>query len=101
MRTCFEAIKNTTEFLRRKGAERKSPKEDDFVVADHIALLVPDRRIVHQVAEVLQKVGFRPLFAPEEHPEFDPGYYSVSFCDPDNNVIESYTKIEQSSAHVQ
>lgn len=71
--------------------KRKAPNEGEFVIADHIALLVPDRRTVDQVASLLKKAGFSPLFAPEEHPEFTPSYYSASFSDPDNNVIEFYT----------
>lgn len=26
------------------------------------------------------------------HPQYEPGYYAVSFCDPDNYVIEIYTR---------
>jgi len=37
------------------------------------------------------KEGFAPLFSPAEYPEFAKGYYAVSFCDPDNYVIEIYT----------
>jgi len=69
---------------------RKTPGVDEFVIADHIALLVPDRETVDEVSLTMKEVGFEPLFAPEEHPEFIPGYYSVSFNDPDNNVIEFY-----------
>jgi predicted lactoylglutathione lyase len=70
--------------------ERKEPKAEDFAIADHIALLVPDRKTVDEVTLVMKEAGFEPLFAPEEHPEFVPGYYSASFSDPDNNVIEFY-----------
>lgn len=73
-----------------KRVERKAPDVDEFVVADHIALLVPDRKAVNEVALAMKNAGFEPLFAAEEHPEFVVGYYSVSFCDPDNNVIEFY-----------
>ena len=73
-----------------RRVERKAPRVDEFVIADHIALLVPDRKAVNEVALVMKEVGFEPMFAPEEHPEFVAGYYSVSFCDPDNNVIEFY-----------
>lgn len=30
------------------------------------------------------------MFPAEDHPEFVAGYYSVSFCDPDNYVVEFY-----------
>jgi predicted lactoylglutathione lyase len=73
-----------------RRVERKAPDINEFVVADHIALLVPDRKTVNEVALVMKNAGFEPLFPAEEHPEFVAGYYSASFCDPDNNVIELY-----------
>jgi len=73
-----------------RRVERKAPGADEFVVADHIALLVPDRKTVNEVALVMKNAGFEPLFPAEDHPEFVAGYYSVSFCDPDNYVIEFY-----------
>jgi len=73
-----------------RRVERKAPSIDEFVVADHVALLVLDRKTVNEVASVMKNAGFEPLFPPEEHPEFVAGYYSVSFCDPDNYVIEFY-----------
>lgn len=73
-----------------RRVERKAPEVDKLVIADHIALVVPGRKAVDEVALVMKKAGFEPLFAAEEHPEFVAGYYSVSFCDPDNNVIEFY-----------
>lgn len=73
-----------------RRVERKAPDVDELVIADHVALRVPSRKTVNEVALVMKKAGIEPLFAPEEHPEFVAGYYSVSFCDPDNNVIEFY-----------
>jgi len=40
----------------------------------------------------MKKNGLKALFPCEEHPQFEPGYYAVSFCDPDNYVIEIYTR---------
>jgi catechol 2,3-dioxygenase-like lactoylglutathione lyase family enzyme len=71
--------------------QRKPPAETEFVIAEHFAILLPDKRIVDETAELMKNAGFKPFFPPEEHPEFVPGYYSASFCDPDNNVIEFYT----------
>jgi catechol 2,3-dioxygenase-like lactoylglutathione lyase family enzyme len=71
--------------------KRGTPKDSEFVIAEHFAILVPDRRKVDEVVASMEKAGFKPFFPPEEHPEFVPGYYSASFCDPDNNVIEFYT----------
>jgi predicted lactoylglutathione lyase len=60
------------------------------VIADHVALLLGGRNDVDIVVAVMKKSGIDPLFPPDEHPEFLPGYYSVSYCDPDNNVLEFY-----------
>lgn len=73
-----------------RRVERKAPDANESVIADHIALRVPDRETVNEVDRVMKTAGFEPFFAAEEHPEFVVGYYSVSFCDPDNNVIEFY-----------
>lgn len=71
--------------------ERKSPTGNEFVVADHFALLLETRSSVDAIAALMKKRGVEPLFDAEEHREFIPGYYSVSFCDPDNNVMEFYS----------
>lgn len=71
--------------------ERKTPKDSDFVIAEHFAILVPNRKSVDEISGLMEKEGFKSFFPPEEHPEFVPGYYSASFCDPDNNVVEFYT----------
>jgi catechol 2,3-dioxygenase-like lactoylglutathione lyase family enzyme len=81
-------------FLAKPEARRvskKTPSEDDFVIADHVALLLADRGEVDAIAGIMKKCGFSALFPPEEHPEFVPGYYSVSYSDPDNNVLELYS----------
>ncbi len=79
-----------------RRVERKTPTGDEFAIADHIALYVPDRENVDKVTRVLRDAGFKPLFPPEEHQEFQPGYYSASFTDRDNNVVEFYTIESQS-----
>ncbi len=71
---------------------RKAPTGDEFVVADHLAILVPDKNDVYNIEKEMIAIGFKPLFPCEEHPRFEPGYYAVSFCDPDNYVIEVYTR---------
>jgi len=71
---------------------RNAPTGEEFVVADHLAILVPDKETVDAVEKAMKKNGFKPLFPCEEHPHFEPGYYAVSFCDPDNYVIEVYTR---------
>ena len=77
--------------LRRPRVKRQAPTGEEFVVADHLAVLVQDKVMVDTVAREMKKNGYEALFPCEEHPEFMPGYYAVSFCDPDNYVIEIYT----------
>ena len=78
--------------LREPRVKRKAPTGEEFVVADHLAILVPDKATVDISEREMRKNGFKALFPCEEHPEFEPGYYAVSFCDPDNYVIEIYTR---------
>jgi catechol 2,3-dioxygenase-like lactoylglutathione lyase family enzyme len=78
--------------LREPRVRRKAPTGEEFVVADHLAFLVKDKDAVYDVEREMKKKGFKALFPCEEHPEFEPGYYAVSFCDPDNYVIEVYTR---------
>jgi len=71
--------------------KREPPTGEEMVVSEHLAIYVTDKESVDAVDEVMKKGGFSPLFPPEEHPEFSPGYYSASYCDPDNYVIEIFT----------
>jgi len=72
--------------------KRKAPTGEEFVVADHLAILVQSKEAVDAVAKKMKSKGFEALFPCEEHPQFEPGYYAVSFCDPDNYVIEVYNR---------
>jgi catechol 2,3-dioxygenase-like lactoylglutathione lyase family enzyme len=76
--------------------KRKVPTGEEFVVTDHVAILVKDKKAVYDIEREMKKNGFQALFPCEEHPQFEPGYYAVSFCDPDNYVIEIYTRQEPS-----
>ena len=78
--------------LRESRVKRKAPTGEEFVVADHLAILVQGKKAVYDIEKEMKKNGFEPLFPCEEHPQFEPGYYAVSFCDPDNYVIEIYTR---------
>lgn len=80
--------------LQEPRVKRKAPTGEEFVVADHLAILVQDKTAVDAIEKEMKKNGFKPLFPCEEHPQFVPGYYAVSFCDPDNYVIEIYTRPE-------
>lgn len=74
--------------------KRKAPTGEEFVIADHLAILVSDRKKVDIAEKEMAKKGFKALFPCEEHPQFEPGYYAVSFCDPDNYIIEIYNRSE-------
>jgi len=78
--------------LLEPRVRRKAPTGEEFVVADHLAILVQDKKAVFDIEKEMEKNGFKTLFPCEEHPQFEPGYYAVSFCDPDNYVIEIYTR---------
>jgi len=80
--------------LREPRVKRKAPTGEEFVVADHLAIHVPDKKTVYDIEKEMKKNGFEALFPCEEHPQFEPGYHAVSFCDPDNYVIEIYTRLK-------
>ena len=80
--------------LREPRVKRKAPTGEEFVVADHLAIRVPDEETAYDIEKEMKKNGFEALFPCEEHPQFEPGYHAVSFCDPDNYVIEIYTRLK-------
>lgn len=84
--------------LREPRVRRKAPTGEEFVVADHLAILIQDKKAVYDIEREMKKNGFEALFPCEEHPQFEPGYYAVSFCDPDNYVIEIYTRQKPSQS---
>lgn len=71
---------------------RDAPNEEESIVADHLAIIVDEKRTVDAVEKAMKQCGFKPLFPCEEYPEFCPGYYAVSYSDPDNYVVEVYTR---------
>jgi catechol-2,3-dioxygenase len=77
---------------KKSRVKRGAPTGEEFVVADHLAILVQDKAAVDAVDRRMKKNGYEALFPCEEHPQFEPGYYAVSFCDLDNYVIEVYTR---------
>jgi len=80
--------------LQQPRVKRKAPTGEEFVVADHLAIHVPKKNTVYEIEGEMKKKGFKALFPCEEHPQFEPGYHAVSFCDPDNYVIEIYTRLK-------
>ena len=81
--------------LLEPRVKRDVPTGEEFVVTDHLAILVQDKGTVDAIERKMKKNGFEALFPCEEHPQFEPGYYAVSFCDLDNYVIEIYTRPKQ------
>ena len=67
-------------------------KKDRFarmrVGYDHVALSAKSRGQVDKMQSLLKREGFKILYPAQEHLEFAPGYYSVSFYDPDGIIIE-------------
>jgi len=78
--------------MRDSRVDRNAPTGEEFVVADHLAILVLDKKTVKEIEVKMRKNGYEPLFPCEEYPQFEPGYYAVSYCNPDNYVIEIYTR---------
>lgn len=72
--------------------KRSAPSGEEFVVSDHLAIFVDNEEIVDNIARDMENSGFTFLFPPDECPEHKPEYYAVSFCDPDNYVLEVYTE---------
>ena len=71
--------------------KRDPPSGEEMVVADHAAILVAGKESVDAVDKTMRSQGFKALFPPEDHSKvFSPGYYSASYCDPDNYVVEIF-----------
>jgi len=73
---------------KQRRVVRQAPTGAEFAVADHIGFSVGRREDVDAIASAMSAAGVTPLFPAREYPEFAPGFYAVTFCDPDNNVIE-------------
>jgi predicted lactoylglutathione lyase len=67
---------------------RNPPTGKEFVVTDHVGFSLSRREDVDSIARAMHDAGVEPLFPAKEYPEFGPGFYAVTFCDADNNVIE-------------
>jgi len=78
--------------MKEPRVKRAAPTGEEFVVVDHLAIFLPNKEGVYGIEREMKRKGFEALFPCEEHPEFEPGYHAVSFCDPDNYVIEVYTR---------
>ena len=78
---------------------RIAPTGQEFVVTEHVGFAVARREDVDAIAAAMDRAGIKALFPASEYPEFGPGFYAVTYCDPDNNVIEfSHRAVPASSA---
>jgi catechol 2,3-dioxygenase-like lactoylglutathione lyase family enzyme len=57
--------------------KREAPTGEEYIVSDHLAIIVPDKETVNTITREMENNGFNSLFPPEEHPEFMPGYYGL------------------------
>jgi predicted lactoylglutathione lyase len=71
-----------------RRVRREAPTGKEFVVSDHVGFSLARREDVDAMAAAMRAAGIEPLFPAQEYPEFGPGFYAVTFCDSDNNVIE-------------
>jgi predicted lactoylglutathione lyase len=67
---------------------RGAPTGLEFVVTEHVGFAVARREDVNAIAAAMDSAGIKALFPASEYPEFGPGFYAVTYCDSDNNVIE-------------
>lgn len=72
----------------KKRVNRLPPTGQEFVVTDHVGVSLGTRQEVEAIAAAMLKAGIKPLFPAQEYPEFGPGFFAVTFCDPDQNVLE-------------
>jgi len=82
---------NMTVFIgmsKPRRVTRNAPTGEEFVVTDHVGFSVARKADVDAVDKAMRKAGFKPLFPAAELPEFGPGFYAVTYCDRDNNVLE-------------
>jgi len=75
----------------RPRVERRPPVGNEEVIADHLAFWVPSAAEVSSIQTDLEKLEVYPTFRAEAHPEFRAGYFSATWADPDQMVLEVYT----------
>jgi predicted lactoylglutathione lyase len=74
---------------RARVKRRKPTGKEAEGVADCVGIWLPDKRSVDEVAKRLKKAGIEPLYPRELIKEWG-DYYTISYCDPDNCVIEIF-----------
>jgi|HubBroStandDraft_2_1064218.scaffolds.fasta_scaffold91370_2 catechol 2,3-dioxygenase-like lactoylglutathione lyase family enzyme len=76
---------------RSPRIRRRAPTGEEEVIAEHLAFHVDSAARVSAIEAALAKSDVYPVFRGEEHPEFRPGYFSATWVDPDQIVLEVYT----------
>jgi catechol 2,3-dioxygenase-like lactoylglutathione lyase family enzyme len=82
---------------RSPRIRRRPPTGDEEVIAEHLAFHVESADRVRAIEARLAKAELYPVFRGEEHPEFRTGYFSATWVDPDQVVLEVYTVPETSA----
>ncbi len=62
----------------------------------HLAFIVPSRAQVHEVHAKVQALGSEVVHAPQEYPQYHPGYYAVFWKDPEGFMLEAVCHREAS-----
>ncbi len=60
----------------------------------HLAFHVPSRDTVHAVYAKVQELGSAIIHAPQEFPQYRPGYYAVFWSDPEGFMLEAVYRPE-------
>jgi len=92
---------NYTLFIGESSPPRvtkQAPSGEEFVVTDHVGFRLADRGEVESIARAMAAAGVTPLFPDREYPEFGPGFFGVTYVDPDHNVIEFSCRSEPAPA---
>jgi catechol 2,3-dioxygenase-like lactoylglutathione lyase family enzyme len=76
---------------RSPRMHRRPPTGEEEVIAEHLAFHVESADRVRAIEAKLAKAELYPIFRAEDHPEFTPGYFSATWVDPDQIVLEVYT----------
>lgn len=67
----------------------KGPRASrEWIGVDHVAFGARTKKSVDRMQKLLDEEGYDTLYRAAAHPEFHKDYYSVSFKDPDGNILE-------------
>ena len=75
-------------WITQRPIKKGKPVRGSIAGYDHMAFSATSKNQVDALQMLLDKERFRVLYPAEVHPEYSPGYYSVSFFDPDDTILE-------------